>query len=55
MVTRGQEYIDKGGGVWEQQRAVRTHSHLVRKARVRGYEPSTPVDDKIPSNAVTAT
>ena len=37
MVTRGQEYLEKGVEAWEKQRAERTHAHLVRKARAIGY------------------
>ena len=54
MVTRGQEYIEKGVEAWEQQRAGRTHANLVRKARAIGYELIRPADRDSPSAAVTA-
>ena len=55
MVTRGQEYIEKGVEAWEQQRAERTHARLVTKARAIGYELIRPADGDTPSAAATAT
>lgn len=54
MVTRRQEYVEKGVEAWEQQRAERTHARLVRKARALGYELIRPADGNIPFAAVTA-
>lgn len=54
MVSRGQEYIEKGVEAWEQQRAERTHAHLVRKARARGCQLIRPADGNTPSVALTA-
>ena len=54
MVTRGQDYVEKGVEAWEEQRAERAHAHLVRKARALGYELTRHTDRNIASPAVTA-
>ena len=54
MVTRGQEYIEKGVEAWEKQRAERTHASLLRKARALGYVLSKPADGDTSSDALTA-
>ncbi|MDE0711427.1 MAG: hypothetical protein OXH60_04740 [Rhodospirillales bacterium] len=54
MVTRGEEYIEKAVEAWEQQRAERTHAHLVRKDIAPGNELIRPADGDGPAAAVTA-
>ena len=54
MVTRGQEYIEKGVEAWEKQRAERTRASLLRKATALGYELIRPADGDTSSVAVSA-
>ena len=53
MVTCGQEYNEKGVDAREQQRAERTHTHLVHKASAFGYGLIRPAEGDIPTAAVT--
>ncbi len=55
MVTRGEEYVEKGMDVYEKRRIDRTFASLNRKARTLGYWlVEAVVDEEVPSGAPAA-
>ena len=46
MVTRGEQYVEKGMQAYEKRRIDRTLANLRRKARTLGYQLIHPADDK---------
>ena len=50
MVTRGQDYVEKGMQAYEKRRIDRTLANLSRKARTLGYQLVQPPDDKEATN-----
>jgi len=54
MVTRGQDYVEKGMQAYEKRRIDRTLANLSRKARTLGYQLVQPPDDKEAPNGEMA-
>ena len=53
MVTRGEEYVEKGMEAYEKRRIDRTLSNLHRKARALGYELiQPPKDQEVPQGGM---
>ena len=46
MVTRGEEYVEKGMAAYEKRRIDRTLANLHRKARTLGYQLVQPAEDR---------
>ena len=54
MVTRGEEYVEKGMDAYEKRRIDRTFANLSRKARTLGYQLVQAVVEEVPSDAPAA-
>ena len=54
MVTRGEEYVEKGMDAYEKRRIDRTFANLTRKARTLGYRLVQAVVEEVPSGAPAA-
>ena len=54
MVTRGEEYVEKGMDAYEKRRIDRTFANLNRKARTLGYRLVQAVVEEVPSGAPAA-
>ena len=52
MVTRGEDYVEKGIDTYEKRRIDRTFTHLKRKARHLGYQLVQTVENGKVANAV---
>ena len=54
MVTRGEEYVEKGMDAYEKRRIDRTFANLNRKARTLGYRLVQAVVEEVPNGAPAA-
>ena len=52
MVTRGEDYVEKGIDTYEKRRINRTCTHLKRKARQLGFQLVQTVENAEVANAV---
>ena len=52
MVTRGEDYVEKGIDTYEKRRINRTFTHLKRKARQLGFQLVQTVENAEVANAV---
>jgi hypothetical protein len=54
MVTRGEEYVEKGMDAYEKRRIDRSFANLNRKARTLGYRLVQAVVEEVPNGAPAA-